>query len=56
MRGDHDVVELEQGIVRGRGFLLEHIYAGAGESKRRLEAEYAELRPLLTELGMAKQQ
>jgi len=32
------------------------IYAGAGESKRRLEAEYAELRPLLTELGMAKQQ
>ena len=32
MRGDHDVVELQQRIVRGRGFLLEHVYAGAGDT------------------------
>jgi putative tricarboxylic transport membrane protein len=31
------------------------IYAGAAESRRRLDAEYAEIKPLLGELGMSKQ-
>jgi putative tricarboxylic transport membrane protein len=32
----------------------ENIYAGAPETKRRMDAEYVELKQILTELGMAK--
>ena len=34
----------------------ENIYAGAAETRRRMDAEYVEMKQILTELGMAKQQ